>query len=102
MAKKTYATPNPKRVRAGRLNQRKRKGITAEGRRRLREAAHRNRPWQHSTGPKTAAGKLRASQNGRFRQTDDISRRELQRKLDEVDELIAGMAKSRQLTLDQE
>jgi len=30
----------------------------------LRQAIHRTRPWEHATGPRTAAGKLRSVQNG--------------------------------------
>ena len=44
--------------------------LTAHGRRRLQEAARRNRPWLHSTGPRTPAGKRRSAGNaiwfGRF------------------------------------
>ena len=40
-----------------------RKGISPEGRERLREAAQRNRPWVHSTGPKTPEGKAMSSRN---------------------------------------
>ena len=35
--------------------------LTPEGRRRLQEAAARNRPWEHSTGPTTAEGKARCA-----------------------------------------
>ena len=51
------AGPNPRRVAAGRLNRAKCQGLTEAGRQRLREAALANRPWQFSTGPRTAAGK---------------------------------------------
>ncbi|TWT40943.1 hypothetical protein RAS1_36310 [Phycisphaerae bacterium RAS1] len=40
-----------------------RRGLTKDGRRRLREAALRNRPWTYATGPRTAAGKARSSGN---------------------------------------
>jgi len=39
--------------------------LTAKGLQALREAARRVRPWLASTGPKTAAGKVRASGNAR-------------------------------------
>lgn len=39
--------------------------ISREGRRRLRAAARRNRPWEHSTGPKTPEGKAKSAQNSR-------------------------------------
>ena len=57
--------PNPRRVEAGRRNWAKRKGFTPEGLARLREAALRNKPWKHSTGPKTAAGKAIVGRNWR-------------------------------------
>ena len=105
MAAKTNGTAS-KQVRTGRLNQRKRKGrgkgITPEGRQRLRETALRNRPREHSTGPKTAKGKLLASQNGRYRQTNEMSRREVRLELSEVSQLLVGMAESRQLIFNEE
>ena len=51
------------RQRAGRMNQRKSMGITPEGREKLRQAARTNRPWEHSTGPRTAEGKSRSRMN---------------------------------------
>ncbi len=99
MAKKTDGVPDPKRVRIGRLNQRKRKGITPEGRQRLRETALRNRPWEHSTGPRTPEGKSRASQNGKYRQKDEMSRREVQLELCELNALLIGMATSRRTVI---
>ena len=36
---------------------------TPEGLQRLREAAQRNRPWEHSTGPRTPEGKARSRGN---------------------------------------
>ena len=62
------ASPNPRRVEAGRRNQKKWRGFSADGLRRLRQAALDHRPWQHSTGPRTAAGKARSAANGRIRQ----------------------------------
>lgn len=58
---------------AGRLNQRKSRGITEKGKEKLRQAALRNKPWQFSTGPRTEAGKLRsrvnALKNGKYAYT---------------------------------
>jgi hypothetical protein len=59
--------PDPKRVLAGRLNRLKRRGITPEGREKLRQLALVNRPWQFATGPRTPEGKARAAANGRRR-----------------------------------
>lgn len=36
---------------------------TPEGLKRRQEATERTKPWEHSTGPKTAKGKARSSQN---------------------------------------
>ena len=55
------AAPNPKRVAAGRLNRAKRKGLTPEGRERLRQLALKHQPWQFSTGPRSAAGKAKVA-----------------------------------------
>ena len=54
---------NPKRVEAGRRNRKKRQGLSEQGRQLLREAAHRNRPWDLATGPKTSKGKLKVVTN---------------------------------------
>lgn len=51
------------RQRAGRENQRKSQGLTPEGREALRLTALKNKPWDHSTGPRTAEGKARSCQN---------------------------------------
>lgn len=48
---------------AGRMNRAKRKGLTPEGREALRQAAIANRPWEHSTGPRTLAGKAMSRWN---------------------------------------
>lgn len=40
-----------------------RRGLSEEGRERLREAAQRHRPWEHATGPNTPEGKARSSRN---------------------------------------
>lgn len=53
-----------KKLRAARANLLKRRpGFTPDGIRRLREAANRHKPWRYSTGPRTAAGKLRSRAN---------------------------------------
>lgn len=51
------------RQKAARLNRAKRGGITPEGREALRLAALARRPWEHSTGPRTAAGKQASREN---------------------------------------
>jgi hypothetical protein len=88
---------SPARVAAGRLNRLLRKGLTAEGRERLRQAALANRPWQHATGPTTAEGKARSALNGRVRQKGELSARQLRAELAEVAELLADAGRCRRL-----
>ena len=66
-------SPSPRRVAAGRINRAKRGPLTDAGRERLRQAAKANRPWEHSTGPKTLVGKRASSANGKVRQVGPIS-----------------------------
>ncbi len=54
MARKRKPDPDPARVAAGRFHYAKRKGLTPEGRERIRAAALANKPWIRSTGPRTA------------------------------------------------
>ena len=67
---------NPRRILAGRLNQKKRGEITQEGREKLRQTALRNQPWQFSTGPRTTEGKAIVARNGKARQKGATSVRE--------------------------
>ena len=66
--------PNPRRVAAGRANHQKRRGLTAEGRERLRQAAFANRPWEKATGPRTAEGRARSAANARRRPGGELPR----------------------------
>src|SRR5947209_3354725 len=77
MAKAPSPCPNPRRVEAGRRNRARWRGLSDEGRERLRRAAMEHRPWEHATGPTTAEGKLRSAQNGRSRQKGPRSTREI-------------------------
>jgi hypothetical protein len=52
------------------------RNIAAETREAWRAAAHRYRPWERSTGPRSAAGKATAVVNGKRRQTGTMSYRE--------------------------
>lgn len=67
------------------------KKFSDEGRERLRAAALTNRPWAHSRGPVTAEGKARSAQNGRSRQRNEVSRRELKAELAGIFDLIREM-----------
>ncbi len=59
--------------------------LSPEGLANLRAAAHRNRPWEHSTGPRTVQGKRRSSQNafkyGFYTAEQIAQHRELRRSL---------------------
>ena len=90
-------SPNPRRVAAGRLNRQKRRGLTPEGRERLRQAARASRPWEHTTGPKTLEGKARAARNGNLRQKGPQSVREIRRSLADLTGLLNDMAEGRKL-----
>ena len=87
--------PNPKRVAAGRRNRQLDKGLTPEGRQRLREAALAGRPWEASTGPRTPEGKARSARNCKVLQKGELSVRELQAELAGVAGLLAGMRRCR-------
>jgi hypothetical protein len=78
------AAPNPRRVAAGKVNRSRRGPLSAAGLERLRAAALRDRPWRHATGPKTAAGKARVTENGKKRQIGPQSVRELRAELAEI------------------
>ena len=83
------------RQNAGRLNQLKRKGLSDEGRQTLRDAAIQNRPWTHSTGPRTVAGKARVAMNGKVRQSGELSAREVLAATADDRALVQEMAKLR-------
>ena len=89
--------PNPRRVAAGRLNRARRGPVTPAERERLRQAALRNRPWQHSTGPRTPAGRAQSILNGKRRQRGPQSVREIRAELKEVRELVRRMRQARAL-----
>lgn len=88
-------TKNPKRVAAGKLNRAKRKGLSPQGRERLREAALKNRPWRFSTGPRSIDGKTRAARNNKVQQKGPLSVRELRSGLAELRALAADMREVR-------
>lgn len=92
--------PNPNRVAAGRLNRTKRKGLTPEGRERLRQAALANRPWEHATGPRTAEGKARSARNGKARQKELRSTREVRAEVAELRQLLQEMRQVRGSAID--
>lgn len=83
---------SPRRVAAGRLNRLKRKSLSQATREALRQAAFRNRPWLHTTGPRTAAGKAVSARNGKTRQKGPMSVRERRRELAPATSLLAEMS----------
>jgi hypothetical protein len=95
VSKPPAAAPNPKRVAAGRLNRTKRKGLTPEGRERLRRAAHANKPWLLATGPRTVEGKATAAANGKKRQLGLLSVREMKADLRKLRAMLKDMAEAR-------
>jgi hypothetical protein len=95
MAEAPTHVANPRRVAACRLNLAKRKGLTPEGRERLRQAALKNRPWRFSTGPRTPAGKAKMVINGKKRQLGPRSVREVRADLAGLRALLRDMQTTR-------
>jgi hypothetical protein len=89
--------PSAARSAAGKANRAKRRGLTPEGRERLRQAALTNQPWKFATGPRSAAGKLKAAANGRRRQVGPVSVRALRAELAGLRSLVEGLAEARGL-----
>jgi hypothetical protein len=58
-----------------------RRGLTPEGRERIRATVLANRQWERSTGPRSPAGKKRSALNGCTSQRGEKSRRALQKEL---------------------
>ena len=77
MADEGKVISNPKRVLAGRSNRMKRGPLPLEAMHRMRDAINRNKPWQLSTGPRTPAGKAIVARNGKVRQRNSRSIREI-------------------------
>ncbi len=96
------AVPNPRRVAAGRRNRAKRKGLSPAGREKLRQTALKHRPWRFSTGPRTPEGKAKVALNGKKRQRDELSVREIRTELGESNALLTAMAASRQAVIGEE
>ncbi|HVS39672.1 MAG TPA: hypothetical protein VMS17_29215 [Gemmataceae bacterium] len=95
MTAEAHQGPNPKRVAAGRLNRLKRKGLTPEGREKLRRAALEHQPWRYARGPTTLQGKARWAQNGRTRQKEPVSLRQVRAELADLRSMVAAMQETR-------
>ena len=90
-------TTSSRCVAAGRINGSERRPWTAEDLRRLQEQCLARRPWEHSSGPKTAAGKQRSAANQRFRQKKPDSVRAIRTSMADVRDLISGAADLRRM-----
>jgi hypothetical protein len=75
----------------------KRKGLTSQGREKLRQSALLHQPWRFSTGPRTPAGKAQAALNGKHRQLGLRSVREIKADLADVRGLLREMRDGRSL-----
>ena len=100
MSKQQRSLANPRRVEAGRRNWSLRGPLTPQGRERLRQAALANRPWEKSTGPRTLEGKARSAANGRKRQKEKTSIRELAPELATIQQWIDELAACRTLMVE--
>jgi len=70
--------------------------MSPEGRARVRAAALLHKPWERSTGPRTAEGKARSARNSRPR-SDQPCIRELRAELAGVFALVSRMEATRRL-----
>ena len=77
MADEGKVISNPKRVLAGRVNRMKRGSLPLKSMHRMRDAINKNKPWKRSTGPRTPAGKAIVARNGKVRQINPRSIREI-------------------------
>ena len=82
---------------ANKLNRARRRGLTEEGRARLRASALAHKPWRYSTGPRTQAGKRKVALNGKKRQLGPRSVREIKADLSGVRDLLQQLKASRHL-----
>ncbi len=91
MCSQPWMLPSPRRSEVAKRNRAKRKGLTEEGRKRLRETAMAAKPWQHSTGPKTPSGKSQSVINGKVRQKGEFSVREARAQVKAIRELLRSI-----------
>jgi len=94
MADEGKVISNPKRVLAGRINRMKRGALPLETMHRMRDAINRNKPWKRSTGPRTPAGKAIVARNGKVRQINSRSIREISADICDIMCLIEANRKS--------
>ena len=94
MADEVKVISNLRRVQAGRINRMKRGPLSLESRHRIRDAIIKNKPWNRSTGPRTAAGKAKVARNGKLRQKGPRSVREIRADICAIMWLIEANKKS--------
>lgn len=91
MSSQPWMLPSPRRAEVLKYNRAKRKGLTEGGRQKIREAAIATKPWQHSTGPKTPAGRKQSVINGKVRQKGEYSVREARAQVKATRELLRSI-----------
>lgn len=83
------------RVAAGKRNRLLRGALSPAGRQRLRDAALRDRPWEFSTGPRTAAGKAAVANNGQKTQKGTTSVRQQRAAMAQAMAIVSRLRKLR-------
>ncbi len=89
--------PDPKTMQTGRQKRLKRGQKTPEVIEKLRQYAFKNKPWLHSTGPRTAEGKTRSAANVLKRRKAENSVRRLRAEVAQIGSLIKKMTDARLL-----
>jgi hypothetical protein len=97
--KRPPTPPDPRRSAIAKQNRAKRKGLTAEGRERLRQSALKHQPWRFSTGPRTPEGKAKMAANAKRLQKGPRSVLEIRTDLADIRNLLREMREVRGLVV---
>jgi hypothetical protein len=100
-AKGSSRTFDPRRSEINRRNRQHWRGMSPEGKARVRAAVLLHRPFERSTGPRTPEGKARSARNGRVGR-EGPSVRELRAELAGILTLMNQMAVTRRSLLGRE